>query len=283
MTGAAQYERLAQRCADLVVRHYSTSFSWATRALPRQQRTDVRNVYALVRLADEIVDGAAGPQERAAALTLLEEETQRAMACGYSSNPLVHAFAGTARRCGIDGALTQPFFASMRTDLDHARHDRASFDRYVHGSAEVVGLMCLRVLLVDLPAPQRERRYEELAPGARALGAAFQKINFLRDLGDDAERLGRRYFPGVDPARLSESDKAAILAEIDADLRAGTAAIAGLPPAGARAVRLAAALFADLAERLRRTPASQLTQGRVRVPTVAKVRLATLALVGHER
>lgn len=283
MTGAALYDRLAQRCADLVVQHYSTSFSWATRALPRRQRTDIRNVYALVRLADEIVDGAVAPQERAAALTLLEEEAQRAMACGYSSNPLVHAFAGTARRYGIDAALTQPFFASMRTDLDHDHHDRASFERYVHGSAEVVGLMCLRVLLVDLPGPERDRRYRELAPGARALGAAFQKINFLRDLADDAERLGRRYFPGVDPAHLSESDKAAILAEIDADLRVGTAAIAGLPPSAARAVRLAAALFADLTERLRRTPATQLTQGRVRVPTVAKVRLATVALIGRDR
>lgn len=277
------YGSVADRAADLVVREYSTSFGLATRLLPRGCRTHVRNVYALVRLADEVVDGAtaeAGGDVATARALLdsLEKETEAAVATGYSTNVLVHAFARSARLAGFDGELTGPFFASMRMDLDRTEHDEESFARYVHGSAEVVGLMCLRIFLLEEPAVARPARYAELEPGARALGAAFQKINFLRDLADDADRLGRSYFVGVDPWRLTEDQKAEILADVDADLRTARAAIDRLPSGSRRAVAVAYGLFAELTERLRSTPSTELISTRVSVPTPVKVQVAARAL-----
>ena len=154
------------------------------------------------------------------------------MAGGYSTDVLVHAFAGTAREVGISTDLTRPFFASMRADLDTSEHDAASLAAYVYGSAEVVGLMCLRVFLHDLPPAERRRRYAELAPGARALGAAFQKVNFLRDLADDDGVLGRNYL-GIDPAHVGEAQKDAVLADIEADLAVARTALRELPPGAA--------------------------------------------------
>lgn len=276
------YDAVAERAAGVVVREYSTSFGLATRLLSEPARTRIRNVYALVRLADEVVDGAAteaGADGAAAALLDdLERETERATATGYSTNVLVHAYARTAREAGIGADLTRPFFASMRTDLHRTVHDADSLREYVYGSAEVVGLMCLRVFLLDVPAGTREREYVRLTPGARALGAAFQKINFLRDLADDSERLGRSYFVDVDPARLTEAQKAEILADIDGDLRLAAQALPGLPPSARRAVALAYGLFAELTRRLERTPATELTRARVRVPGPVKARVAAGAL-----
>ncbi len=276
------YDAVADRAAGVVVREYSTSFGLATRLLAEPARTRIRNVYALVRLADEVVDGAAseaGADGAAEALLAeLEHETERATASGYSTNVLVHAFARTAREAGIGPDLTRPFFASMRMDLHRTAHDDASLRAYVYGSAEVVGLMCLRVFLLDVPAARREADYVRLTPGARALGAAFQKINFLRDLADDGERLGRSYFVDVDPARLTEPQKAAILADIDADLRLAAQALPSLPPSARRAVALAAGLFAELTRRLERTPAGEIARRRVRVPGPVKARVAAAAL-----
>jgi phytoene synthase len=284
MTGRLElYDVFAQRCADVAVRTYSTSFALATRTLPASQRVHVRNVYGLVRLADEVVDGVAAEADadQAAALDALEAETARATANGYSTNVIVHAFARTARAAGIGADLTAPFFDSMRTDITRTTHDEASFAAYVYGSAEVVGLMCLRVFL--LGEPDADARYARLAPAARALGAAFQKVNFLRDLADDEGRLGRAYFPGVDPAALTEATKSRLLADIDADLARAAGGVPGLPPGAARAVRVAHALFAELARRLAATPAEELLRTRVSVPAPVKARLAVAALAGRAR
>jgi phytoene/squalene synthetase len=240
-------------------------------------------VYALVRLADEVVDGVAaesglGPDEVAAALDALEVDTYRAMATGYSTNLVVQAFASTARAVDIREEIVRPFFTSMRMDLDHATHTPESFATYVYGSAEVVGLMCLQAFLAEGPPPSPENR-PTLEAGARRLGAAFQKVNFLRDLAADSGGLGRAYFPGVEPAELDEAAKAAILDDIDADLDAAAATLPLLPRGPRRAVALAHALFAELAERIRRTPAERLRTTRVRVPDLVKLRLAALAVV----
>lgn len=275
------YDDTARRAADVLVRRYSTSFGLATRLLPPVARVHVRDIYALVRLADEVVDGAsaeagAEPALARALLDDLEQRTEAAMASGYSTDVLVHAFAGTAREVGITTELTRPFFAAMRTDLDTTEHDAQSLRRYIYGSAEVVGLMCLRVFTHDLP--DGAARYAELAPGAQALGAAFQKINFLRDLGEDGAELGRRYLD-LDPTRVTEQAKAAALADIDADLRAARAAIPGLPVGARRAVAVAYGLFAELAARLRDTPAEALAATRVSVPGPVKVRVAVTAVL----
>ncbi|MFJ6652067.1 phytoene/squalene synthase family protein [Microbacterium sp. NPDC091313] len=275
-TGLALYDRAAQDAADAVISRYSTSFALACRLLGPRPRPHVRAVYALVRVADEVVDGPAAdagldPAREREVLDALEAETYRAIDSGFSANLIVHAFARTARECGIGQELIAPFFASMRTDIDTATHDDGSHDAYVYGSAEVVGLMCLQVFVnagTARPAPAPD----DLVAGARRLGAAFQDVNFLRDLDDDAGRLGRDYLSGAaDDTRRTE-----VLDRIDADLAAAAAVIPRLPRDCRRAVTTAHDLFAELSRRLRRADAAS---GRVRVPDPVKAALAARAVV----
>lgn len=284
MNRLSLYDRVADETAAVVIRRYSTSFGLASRLLDPVVRQHVENIYALVRVADEIVDGGvaeAGLDAVHAAryLNEFEAETNAAMQSGYSTNLVVHAFARTAREVGFGEELTEPFFHSMRMDLTDTEHDQQSFDRYVYGSAEVVGLMCLRAFVqgVDMSAEQNER----MVAGARALGAAFQKVNFLRDLSADFETLGRSYFPGVNVDSFTEEDKMRLLDDIDADLRTSAAVIPDLPKGSRRAVALAQGLFAELSVRLRRTPATELIRARVRVPDPVKARIALGALAGR--
>ena len=272
------YDDVARETASIVIRRYSTSFGLASRLLAPDVRRHVENIYALVRVADEVVDGGADIDESSArrALDALEQETDGAVELGFSTNLVVHAFALTARETGFGRELTAPFFESMRMDLQHKVHDPASFERYVYGSAEVVGLMCLRAFLLGGPAGE----YERLSTGARALGSAFQKVNFLRDLAADYEALGRSYFPGVDVAAFDEATKLRLLDDIDADLAVSAAVVPQLPRSSRRAVALAQSLFTELSRRLRATPAEQLVRARVRVPDPVKARLALVAAFG---
>jgi phytoene/squalene synthetase len=279
---ATGYDELARASASLVIQRYSSSFGLASKLLGAGVREHVRCVYALVRVADEVVDAprdGSGPAEQRALLDALEADLHRALDTGHSANLVVHAFAGTARTCGIGSELTGPFFESMRTDLERREHDATSFARYVYGSAEVVGLMCLRVFLAAEPDPVT--RYAELAPGARALGAAFQKVNFLRDLAEDSALLGRRYFPGVDPERLTDAERDRILDDVDGDLQVAAAALSRLPESSRRGVRAAHAVFAELSRRLRATPAAEIAQRRVRVPAAAKAFVVARAVTGR--
>jgi 15-cis-phytoene synthase len=281
---AKLYDRVAEETASIVIRRYSTSFGLASRLLEVGVRRHVENIYALVRLADEIVDGeavAAGltTAEAARILNDLERDTGFAIEHGYSANLIVHAFARTARETGFGAELTAPFFDSMRSDLERSEHDQQSFERYVYGSAEVVGLMCLCAFLQGTQHTDAER--SELEAGARALGAAFQKVNFLRDLSADFRELGRSYFPGVRVDSFTEADKNRLLDDIDVDLHASAAVIPKLPAGSRRAVSLAQSLFADLALRLRATPADRLVTTRVRVPNPIKLRIATGAALGR--
>lgn len=282
-TRLALYDRVAEETASVVIRRYSTSFGLASRLLGPGIRQHVENIYALVRVADEIVDGPATEAgldtiSAGRALNELERETEHAMDSGFSSNLVVHAFALTARQVGFGAELTAPFFESMRMDLSEKVHDPASFERYVYGSAEVVGLMCLEAFLEgqDVAAEQKDR----FVRGARALGAAFQKVNFLRDLSADFETLGRSYFPGVSVDSFTEAEKHRLLDDIDADLAVSAAIIPELPASSRRAVALAQSLFGELSVRLRATPAERLIRARVRVPNPVKARLALRAALG---
>ena len=281
---SALYDLVAEETARIVIRRYSTSFGLASRLLGRSVRQHVENIYALVRVADEIVDGVAvdaGLDTGAAREQLdeLERETERAIATGFSTNLVVHAYAITARETGFGRDLGAPFFASMRTDLTATEHDQESFDRYVYGSAEVVGLMCLRAFLADEDVSTDERaRFEH---GARALGAAFQKVNFLRDLAADFDTLGRSYFPGINVETFTEAEKLRLLDDIDADLATSAAVVPDLPASSRRAVALAQGLFAELSVRLRATPAIELRSRRVRVPNPVKARIAAAAALGR--
>ncbi|MCU1417539.1 MAG: phytoene/squalene synthase family protein [Schumannella sp.] len=284
----ALYTDVAERSASLVIRRYSTSFGMASRLLGPPVRQHVENIYALVRVADEIVDGGAeeaGLDRLVAARLLneLERDVERSLEEGYSANLIVHAFARTAGAADFGAELIEPFFTSMRMDLSQTDHDAESFSRYVYGSAEVVGLMCLRVFVQDAPREYSAAELATLEAGARALGAAFQKVNFLRDLGADVDALGRSYFPGIDVAHLTEAQKLVLVDDIDADLAAAARTLALLPASSRRAVALAHGLFAELSRRIRRTPASALLHTRVRVPDPIKLRIAAAAVTGRKQ
>ncbi|WP_136611531.1 phytoene/squalene synthase family protein [Sinomonas albida] len=278
-----KYTAAATASSAVVIRSYSTSFGLACRLLGSSIRPDIENIYALVRLADEIVDGAAAgagmaPEAIRMQLDGLERETHAALDCGYSTNLAVHAFAQTARRAGIGRDLVDPFFDSMRRDCEVSSHSSESLSEYIYGSAEVVGLMCLRAFLVGVEVPAAERRV--MVESARRLGAAFQKVNFLRDLGQDSAELGREYFPGVEARHLTELEKARLVADLRADLDAALPGLMLLPETSRRAVALAHALFSELGDRIAACPAHVLVTTRISVPTAVKVRLAAAALFG---
>jgi 15-cis-phytoene synthase len=273
-TDLALYTRVAHVGAAHVIREYSTSFGMATRLLGRHVRPHIENIYALVRVADEIVDGAArqaglDSDAQRDLLDALETETERAICSGYSANVIVHSFAATARGAGFGRELTAPFFASMRRDLESPDFSVSELSDYIYGSAEVVGLMCLRVFLAGFPVTDAERAI--LEPGARRLGSAFQKVNFLRDVVVDWGELGRCYFADVDPESFTEAQKLAIVTDIDDDLAAAARAIPLLPPTSRRAVRAAYGLFRELNARIRATPAAELVHRRVRVSSTMKL------------
>lgn len=270
----------AQRAANEVIGSYSTSFGRATRLLGPRHRPLVRAVYALVRVADEIVDGVAAQaglnlEQQREALDRFEEETHRALRLGYSADVVVHAFAIAARESGIDEDLTRPFFESMRMDLTalgNGGYSEAQHAAYVYGSAEVVGLMCLRVFL-------RNERLEpaliaRLEHGARRLGAAFQDINFLRDLGADAD-LGRNYLTSSGP--LDAVAKERWVSRTREALAEADAVVTLLPRDARAAVRCAHDVFAELVNQIDGVPAEELYRRRMRVSDGRKAWIAARA------
>lgn len=276
-TALHRYTTAAVASAGKIIDEYSTSFGLASRFLGKATRRDIGNIYALVRLADEIVDGVAQEagldlQATAAELDRLETQTEAALATGYSTNLVVHAFVSTARKHGITSDLTRPFFRSMRADLHHDQHTAESLADYIYGSAEVVGLMCLAVFQ-DMPGTDTSDN-DLLTTSAQRLGAAFQKINFLRDLATDYEFLGRSYFPGVDPADFDEEQKRHLVSDIRTDLAAAKPGIQKLDQRARMGVEMAHRLFSELAETLDNQAACELMSRRVRVTNRRKLAIA---------
>ncbi|MGP5587504.1 phytoene/squalene synthase family protein [Glutamicibacter ardleyensis] len=282
LTDLQRYSATATRSAQVVIGAYSTSFSLACKMLDRVTAQHISNIYALVRLADEVVDGVASEAglngtQVAAVLDALEAETVQGMERGYSTNLVVHAFAATCRATGIGVELTEPFFASMRADLVRNDHDASSLEDYIYGSAEVVGLMCLQVFRA-MPGKHHSDS-PKAAQAARSLGAAFQKVNFLRDLAADSQQLGRNYFPGAAAHTFSEAQKDELVAQIYADLAIAREGINLLAPSAARAVRIAHDLFAELNRQIDHTPARELLTGRISVSTPRKALIAFKAVL----
>lgn len=280
-----RYTQAAISSSREVIRSYSTSFGLASNLLKQPIRTHVQNIYALVRVADEIVDGAAagalGPNSRtetSSQLDKLEQETYTAMKLGFSTNLVVHAFADTANKTGITKKLVEPFFYSMRLDLLKTKHDQKSFDLYVYGSAEVIGLMCLQAFKQSKIFSIQEQ--ETLRIGAQALGAAFQKVNFLRDLKADFEQLGRSYFPHVNVASFNEETKNRLVKEIKEDLALSAKTIPLLPSSSRKAVVAAQLLFDALNRKIQKTPATKLIKTRIRVTDIQKLFILLKAMIG---
>ena len=278
-TSLEDFNAMSVCSAAAVMAGYSTSFSMSTRLLGPTVRDDIRNLYAVVRIADEIVDGAAAEagytdQQIRQELDCFEREIYRAIDSGFSVNPAVHAFGVTARDCTIDKDHLRAFFRSMRADIDTGVYGEESLDDYIYGSAEVVGLMCLSVFLRGTSPDSTTRQL--LENGARRLGAAFQKINFLRDFSEDSKALGRIYFEGT-ATSLTDRRKDELVAGIREDLDCAHAAIAYLPY-GARAAVLAAhSLFGELTDIIDRMSAEQVMARRASVPEAKKVVLTSIA------
>jgi len=268
---ARLYTQTAYQISRLVTRRYSTSFSSSTRLFDDRIRPHIYAIYGLVRIADEIVDTYAGA-DRKKVLDELEKEVDRAIKRSYSANPIVEAFAVTARQYHITDELTAPFFESMRMDTNNVTYTRPLYQRYIYGSAEVVGLMCLKVFCNG-----DESSYKKLQKGAKALGSAYQKVNFLRDFAADYQRLGRVYFPAVTYDSFDEPTKQMIIADIGRDLAVATLAVTRLPAGSRRAVMLSLSYYEALLEKLKRTPAQTIKQTRIRITNTHKARLLVSA------
>lgn len=253
-----KYASTAFSVAKLVTNAYSTSFGGASRLFAKPIRKHIYAIYGLVRIADEIVDTYRGDDARQI-LDELQAETTRAVRRGYSANPVVHAFALAAAQYGIDDDLTRPFFVSMAMDLVPQHYDQQLLDTYIHGSAEVIGLMCLRVF-----CDGDQQAYGKLAPGARRLGAAYQKVNFLRDIAHDIGSLERDYF-AIGGLPLTDEVKRSIEQDIRQDFQAARTYIDQLPSGARDAVRASFVYYHELLSVIVRTPATTLSTTRIRV------------------
>lgn len=261
------YNESASRAASQIIARYSSSFALATRLLSEPTRTDIRNLYAVVRIADEIVDGTAlsAGGNPPALLDEYEQQVRSASRERFHTDPILQAFSNTARRCELEDAHLEAFFTSMRSDLDIKQHDDASLKDYVYGSAEVIGLLCLDIFLTDHPTSASEK--QRLQTGAKSLGAAFQKINFLRDQNEDTEMLGREYFP-------PDSEGSKIIKEIEMDLKLAKEVIPSLPLTARAGVLTATGIFEELTRRLAQ---SGPTRERIRVSGAKKLAISIQA------
>ncbi len=259
-----QYTAISYKVSNLVTNAYSTSFGLSIRLFHPSLRSHIYAVYGLVRIADEIVDTYVGADQREL-LDTLEDETTRALQSGYSTNPIVHAFVQTARTYQITNDILAPFFESMRMDLTPKTFDQHTYEKYIYGSAEVVGLMCLKIFTTS------QKQYDTLKDAAKKLGSAYQKVNFLRDIAADADELGRWYFPNSSKETFDETIKQAIIIDIEEDFLAGSQGITALPISSQKAVRLSYSYYLQLLKKIKRTPASDLLQRRVRINDPQKI------------
>ncbi|HYG18730.1 MAG TPA: phytoene/squalene synthase family protein [Ohtaekwangia sp.] len=270
------FDTLSIRCSRLTTGMYSTSFSLGVRCLDPKLRDPIHALYGFVRFADEIVD-TFHDFNRKDLLNRFRDDTYRAIDERISLNPILNSFQFVVNQYGIERSLIEQFLKSMEMDLYLTDHDPVSIHEYVLGSAEVVGLMCLKVFSAG-----DEALYDRLTPQAMKLGAAFQKINFLRDLNADYTDLGRNYFPGVDVRRFDEHSKRMVEEQIAADLREGCSGIRQLPRGVRLGVYVAYVYFSTLFRKIRNTPSELVLRERIRIPNPQKAGLLAYSYLKHQ-
>jgi phytoene/squalene synthetase len=251
------YKKISSRVSKDITESYSTSFSAATSLLSPEIAESIYAIYGFVRVADEIVDSWR-PRGMEAYLSELSVDYKRAMKSGFSVNPIVQSFSEVLVRYDIPVDLVESFLKSMHMDIKKQKYTEAEYKEYIYGSAEVVGLMCLMIFVNG-----NKKQYSQLLPGAKALGSAFQKVNFLRDLSDDSYELGRIYFPGKNIKHFSEEDKDEVVEDIRADLKTASLAIKKLPNSSRFGVELAYKYFKKLNNKISKTPVQDLRSSRV--------------------
>ncbi|MGC6401961.1 MAG: phytoene/squalene synthase family protein [Flavobacteriaceae bacterium] len=260
------FDNVSEACSKMVTQRYSTSFSMATNLLGSSIRSDIYNIYGFVRFADEIVDTFHEYPKRAL-LERFEQDLNYALEERISLNPILNAFQKTVHENNIDKSLIDAFMQSMRWDLDKEVYaSQEEYLAYIYGSADVVGLMCLKVFVKG-----NEQQYQTLKPAAMALGSAFQKVNFLRDLNADFDLLNRSYFPGTDLNEFNEASKARIIEEIEADFKKALPGIFNLPSEAKFGVYTAYKYYFKLLSKLKNTPSRNIKNTRIRVPNYQKM------------
>lgn len=276
MSQQALYDKICIRASRMTTRSYSTSFSLGIRCLDKEFRDPIYAIYGFVRFADEIVDTFHN-HNKADLLKRFTEDTWKAIGEKISLNPILHSFQAAVNRYNIDHALIKQFLTSMEMDLENKKYDQASYEQYILGSAEVVGLMCLRIFCRG-----DEKEYERLKPDAMKLGSAFQKINFLRDLHADYATMGRCYFPGLNIDRFDEASKKQIEDNIALDFQQGLRGIKQLPKGARLGVYVAYLYYITLFRKIRRLPSAAVLQSRVRVRNRYKLAILGYSFVKHQ-
>lgn len=256
-----------------ITHKYSTSFTLGIKTLAHKFHDPIYGIYGYVRLADEIVDSFHG-YDKAQLLAEFREDTFRAIERGISTNPVIHAFQRVVHQYDIDHELIRSFLDSMEMDLHFNKYDDKMYDTYIYGSAEVVGLMCLQVFCEG-----DRKEYEDLQGAARSLGAAFQKVNFLRDMQSDYEERGRVYFPGMNFTTFDEDAKRLVEENIQADFDAAYAGMMRLPEGARMGVYLAYVYYQTLFKKIKQTAAEVVKQERIRVSDTEKIGLLLGTLV----
>ncbi|HEU0136036.1 MAG TPA: phytoene/squalene synthase family protein [Flavobacterium sp.] len=255
----ALFNRVSNQCSKAVTINYSTSFSSAIKMLHADLHVPIYNIYGFVRFADEIVD-TFHEHDKRKLLQQFKEQAYEAIEQKISLNPILNSFQQTVNRYNIDGELIAAFFRSMESDLTENKYDRQGYEDYIYGSAEVVGLMCLYVFC-DGNAVEYKRREQS----ARALGSAFQKVNFLRDIKSDFNDLSRTYFPGCNFNNFTHADKQQIEADIEADFASAYEGILQLPLKARFGVYVAYKYYYTLFKKIKMTKATQIMQKRIRI------------------
>ncbi len=273
----ALFDQVSSQCSKLVTESYSTSFSLATRMLSSEIRQDIYNIYGFVRFADEIVDSFHS-YDKPTLFTRFEQALNEALEEKISLNPILNSFQETVHRYAIDRSFIDAFMQSMRWDLSKKVYEtQDEYREYIYGSADVVGLMCLRVFVKGDDA-----LFNQLKSSAMALGSAFQKVNFLRDLKADHDQLERTYFPNVDLTAFDEASKQAIIDEIDRDFKEGLAGIFQLPDAAKFGVYTAYKYYLRLLRKLKKTPSTQIKSKRIRVANYQKVDVLARSFIRYQ-
>lgn len=270
------FHEISQLCSRNTTERYSTSFSSAIRLLHQDLRQPIYNIYGLVRFADEIVD-TFHDYDKATLIAEFKKETFAAIERGISLNPILNSFQLTVNQYRIDHELIHAFFNSMEMDLDQKQYNNKGYNDYIYGSAEVVGLMCLYIFLEG-----NQQLYETLKPSARSLGAAFQKVNFLRDVKADYNHLDRTYFPGLDFSNFTERQKQEIEEDIQKDFDEAYAGIMQLPEKARFGVYVAYKYYLSLFRKIKKLQPAKIMEERIRIPDYHKVMILIRAGVRNQ-
>jgi phytoene synthase len=271
------FDEVSYSCSENVTKTYSTSFSLATRLLSENIRKDIYNIYGFVRFADEIVD-SFHDYNKTELFNDFSDDLEKALINRIHLNPILNSFQHTYHKYHIDKDLVDSFMKSMRMDLTKKKYNTVKeYKEYIYGSADVVGLMCLKVFVQG-----DSKLYNKLKNNAMKLGSAFQKVNFLRDLKADKEDLNRTYFPNTKFEKLNESEKNEIINEIENDFKDGLEGIKQLPLDAKFGVFLAYRYYNQLLKKLKKTPATEIINKRIRVPNLKKIELLTRSYVKYQ-